>query len=213
MTPGSAFLHPWFAVIGLTSIAMVGCTSTATLVPTPDPPTQAVMDASNERQWDRLVRPEWSLDAPVVEEVMPVDSNRRTIVLSNCMVDAGFDALTQVGDSVALATTEVDAKAAAVAYYTCSLKYPELDRVVGYLSVPRRTELYTHLTQKVLPCLRLLGYAVDAPPSRDIFVSHYYREEGWNPYSAIALEADSPVWRLIDARCAPPPRELGLFHP
>lgn len=194
------------------SIAFVGC-AVADSDRLSGEQIDAIREEDNIRQWNAIVPDEWNLSRPEVEPLESVDPNWRNAIVNACMIDAGFDGITQVGDSLAVKVGESDPKAAALAYYECVAQHPLHVPAIGYLSRTLRVALYDYLTTLIVPCLRTLGYDVTEPPARDVYVETYYRDMGWNPYEAVSFESGSIAWLVIDARCAPPADKFGQFHP
>lgn len=93
------------------------------------------------------------------------------------------------------------------AYFQCALLYPlELGdpTEAGYLSPAQLSWLFDYYETRLVPCLRLAGFAVGAQPERESFVDSVYGS--WSPYYAMTpTPSTSAEWRQLDVRCPPPP--------
>jgi hypothetical protein len=73
-----------------------------------------------------------------------------------------------------------------------------------FLSDEQLSAVYDDFTDRLLPCLRLLGFSVGDLPSRDLFVSQSAGYPRWNPYLELDPAPTEGDWPLIAARCPPP---------
>jgi hypothetical protein len=94
------------------------------------------------------------------------------------------------------------AVAAATLLAGCSASPPP---PVLFLSEEQLSEVYDDFTDRLLPCLRLLGFSVGDLPARDLFVSQSAGYPRWNPYLELEPTPADGDWPLIAARCPPPP--------
>jgi hypothetical protein len=75
---------------------------------------------------------------------------------------------------------------------------------VLFLSEEQLSRVYDDFTDRLLPCLQLLGFSVGELPSRDLFVSQSAGYPRWNPYLELDPAPAEGDWPLIAARCPPP---------
>ncbi|MCU1440537.1 MAG: hypothetical protein JWP85_1534 [Rhodoglobus sp.] len=75
---------------------------------------------------------------------------------------------------------------------------------VLFLSDEQLSGVYDDFTNRLLPCLRLLGLSIGEIPARDLFVSQSAGYPRWNPYLELEPTPAEGDWPLIAARCPPP---------
>ena len=99
-----------------------------------------------------------------------------------------------------------------LAQFTCDSQYPVDPRLQGYLSDAQADYVYDYLTERVAPCLELLGYpVVPSAPDHASFVDALPTAL-WTPY--LAIKATPAEWATINAKCPPiPSDEFALFQP
>ena len=98
------------------------------------------------------------------------------------------------------------------AQFTCDSQYPVDPRLQGYMSDAQADYVYDYLTERVAPCLELLGYpVVPSAPDHASFVNALPTAL-WTPY--LAIKATPAEWATINAKCPPiPSDEFALFQP
>ena len=98
------------------------------------------------------------------------------------------------------------------AQFTCDSQYPVDPRTQGYLSDAQADYAYDYLTERVTPCLELLGYpVVPSAPDHASFVNALPAAL-WTPY--LSITATPAEWAAINAKCPPiSTDEFALFQP
>ena len=159
--------------------------------------------AENEQWWFAMFPTEPMPMIEPIAEVAPADADA---VRTECALAAlPPGALPDEGGA-----TFIDGTGATVldrAYFSCALLYPlELGdpTEAGYLSEAQQSWLFDYYETRLVPCLRLAGFAVGAQPEREWFVDTVYGS--WSPYYAMTpTPSTSAGWQQLDLRCPPPP--------
>jgi hypothetical protein len=73
-----------------------------------------------------------------------------------------------------------------------------------FLSEEQLSAVYEDFTDRLVPCLRLLGFGVDELPERDLFVTQSAGYPRWNPYPELDPVPTADEWPIVGARCPPP---------
>lgn len=134
-----------------------------------------------------------------------------------CLVAAGLDAR-EVSGGFAIDSNGALSNAEGIdAQLTCLAQYPVDPRVDGFLSDAQALYMYDYFTQRLAPCLELLGYDVPPAPARGSYLHLLRVGIPWTPYERAggAPIASTPAeWQVIDARCPALPSEpFSRFQP
>jgi hypothetical protein len=175
-----------------------------------DAEVKAIYDAQQLQMWESYHQGETPPDVEFVRYLDPESGSVRT----ECMAEAnipGFS-VTEEGwwsfQSTDLATDRLFADA----QYICALKYPpdpSNSDQMGLFSDAELDFIYHYMTDRLVPCVRLMGYSLREVPTRDAFMSSspYL---GWSVYDAmLPLPQSIEEWGRVDARC--PPSPVGQF--
>ena len=184
-------------VAAILVVGLAGC-ATPTLPPGLTPAeAKAIIAEQNERWWhDMFPNEEPPLVDPV--EFVPVENQAR--VSQQCATEANLAGLAESmhdsGESVQDRFNR--------AFYVCTLSHP-LDfsdpSALGFYSPEQVDYLNSYYSERLIPCLRLLGYTIPDQPAQvgttGPDVSPYW---SLDPVPGSAQE-----WHAIDLRCPPPP--------
>lgn len=192
-------------------LLLAGCAT-----PTPVPP------GATDEEADRLVAEQlvhyWSSLGPgqangriVAERIAFTTAESWASQQVTCLVAAGLDAR-EVSGGFAIDSNNGLSNADGIdAQLTCLAQYPVDPRTQGFLSDAQALYMYDYFTQRLAPCLELLGYTIPAPPPRSVYVQALRQGAVWTPYGGVEGEPD---WKLTNARCPPLPADpFSDFQP
>jgi hypothetical protein len=132
-----------------------------------------------------------------------------------CLVDEGIRGATPTRDGYAI-NGDNDPVDEAVARFTCRYRYPIDPRVLGALSPEQAGYAFDYLVERVVPCMRSLGFEPSPPPDRDDFIAYSERVWGavlWSPYGRFWDKYSGPERTLVDRHCPPLPDEpFAVFN-
>lgn len=191
--------------------ALFGCAA----APQPLPPgltddeVAAIRAAERENWWRQLSPGE---PMPEIEVVRYIDFDDQS-TLVDCVKSMNVPGVTVSSDNRSLLYDTPEAQhGVELAYFRCSQMYPPPQvsaEELGYYSSEQRAYLYDDFTQRLIPCLRVMGFNVVDPPAEFFLGSGYLR---WDPYASLVRNPsvwDASLWALIDVRCPPP--AIGQF--
>ncbi|CAN5262315.1 hypothetical protein BH11ACT4_BH11ACT4_13870 [soil metagenome] len=165
-----------------------------------------IVDDNNRRWWTSMFPTE---PMPVVEPIRTVSVGESGVAVNECVQAAGLVGVTEDkngGFSVS-STTMTAQNALHRQLFVCSLEYPNdlsHPEQSGYLSRAQLDYLWDYYTQRLVPCLELLGYDVPAHQGRETFLSG--GASRWLPYFDLSPEpAAAEQWQAIDYHCPPAP--------
>ncbi len=192
----------------MTVIALFGVlavSACAAAPPQPDGLTpQGVSDfvvATNETRWNSIVG-DRQIDRPDVDFVRFVMQRDAPSTWVECMAAAGYPNALAVGRGVYFGTEDGDdSPGARAALWGCTVEYPVHPAYLGRLSSDQQTYLYDSWVERVIPCLRALGFSVPILESRGEFLS-VHEVYLWSPYDLVHTSTLS--WDSIDQACPPP---------
>ena len=198
-------------------LLLAGCAT-----PTPIPPglTDAEADEVVAEQlaetWTAVNRGE-ARDMPAFERVSYTTPDTWSSAQVSCLVAAGIDASEVSGGYMVSSDGTVSNRQIADAQMVCLGQYPVDPRTQGYLSDSQLLYAYDYLTERVAPCLDLLGFPSSGPPDRPAFVGAVRAGQVWTPYShggATRLDATAAEWTVINGKCPPLPADpFAMFQP
>ena len=198
-------VHP--VVVGLAASALLlsGCAQAPAIPPGPSvDEVQAILDAQNEDWWNQMFPTEPMPDTAVVRSIPPTD----TTTVNECVDAAHLEGVTVTGNGIQI---DGDTEEFNRVYFVCLQQYPVLfdeNDDLGYYTTEQLDYLYTYFTDRLVPCLELLGYSVGNSPSRASIVGATYLT--WVPYYAMVPQpTTAEEWQRIDVRCPPPP--FGMY--
>ena len=109
-----------------------------------------------------------------------------------------------------------DPQAEAVAQLACRYEYPIDPRILGALSPEQAGYAWDYLVERVVPCMRTLGFEASPPAGRDEFVTYSARVWGsslWSPYGRFEDPFFGPERILVDQHCPPLPDDpFAVFN-
>lgn len=200
------------AAAAVASIALLaGCASAPAPPPGLDPAVvKTYIDEQDSLWWASMFPGE---PQPEVEAVEHVSSAEVAGKVNSCVLNAsppGVD-ITYEGSF----STDDPAADAALnrQWFVCSLQYP-LDlsnpAAAGFLSDAQLRYLYAYYRERLVPCLRSIGYTFPALPTLDNRLADQTVNLGggqyWLPYYVIRPQPRTHAqWDYIDLHCAPPP--------
>lgn len=189
-----------------------GCTAPVTPAPLTQRQLDAITAADNDSRWAFFFGDRPDVQRPDVHRLAYVPSHKAEAYYKSCLRAANVDPDLVYGfaayDSGPVATR------AYLEYYTCVAEFPVNPLEIGYLSRAQLDFMYDYYTDRLAPCLRLLGYQVTAPPPREEFVATALPGQAWDPYARVHPIPGKFSWAAIDARCPPlPAGTYGTPHP
>ncbi len=111
---------------------------------------------------------------------------------------------------------ENDAQEEAVARFVCHYRYLIDPRVRGALSAEQAGYAWDYLVERVVPCMRSLGFEPSPPPDRDEFVAYSQRVWSavlWSPYGRFENKYSGPERTVVDRHCPPLPDDpFAVFN-
>ncbi len=190
------------AAVGVCLLA--GCAE----VPAPVAPQGVSVEEAEQRVLDRnefwwfLIAPQ---DAPM-PEVEPIAYSTDDEKALECFSQStGIPSITyqgQVGYWIG-PNGEPLSDAQNRALFVCTLQYP-IDvsdpAAIGMFSEEERAWAWNYQRTRLVPCLQLMGFAVD---NRD--GGYIPSTPWWSPYDDIAPVPSAAQWQRIDDRCPPSP--------
>lgn len=134
-----------------------------------------------------------------------------------CLVAAGLDAR-EVSGGFAIDSNGALSQADGIdAQLTCLAQYPVDPRVDGFLSDAQALYMYDYFTQRLAPCLELLGYDIPPAPDRNSYVHLLRVGVPWTPYEGAdsgPIATTPEQWQVINAKCPALPSEpFSKFQP
>ena len=178
---------------------LAGCVA-APAMPAPLTPTEiADRYAAQQLDWWQSMFPDEPM--PVVEPIEVIDPASPRNALLDCVSDANLPGVTVSGggfvDTEGGGRLDSDLNRQ---LFICSAQYPYDTAEMGYLSDAEMEWIYYYNRDRLLPCLKLQGYAVTIPTGRYEPGSYDF----WMPYNLMsAIPTDD--WARIDLACPPSP--------
>jgi hypothetical protein len=205
------------SVLAAAVLLLAGCAT-----PTPIPP--GATDAEADEVVAQALTNYWSVLGPGQERDFPkVDRIAFTTTESwasaqvTCLLAAGLTAREVSGGYAIDDNGPLTAAEGIDAQRTCLAQYPVDPRTQGFLSNAQILYMYDYFTQRLAPCLELLGYDVGGAPNRDLYVNAVRSGILWSPYfdeRARPLLASPAQWSIINATCPPLPVDpFSAFQP
>jgi hypothetical protein len=149
----------------------------------------AILSHDRDVQWARLRLPPDTVRPSVsVEGFTTPDTWSSTQV--ECLRSAGLDAREVSGGFVVDGTAPDDASQVRVSIveWECVGRYPRDPRERGYLTARQELYRYDFASQRIVPCLRSNGFAIDDPPTRDAYISDARSGMRWDPYDGVGAQ-------------------------
>ena len=197
------------AILGAAAsvLLLAGC-ATATPIPPglTDAEADEVVTEHLAETWTLINRGEYR-EMPTFERISFTDPDTWSSAQVSCLVAAGIDA-TEVSGGFSVRGGDFSQSQIADAQITCLGEYPVDPRAQGYLSAPQLLYAYDYFTQRLAPCLHLLGYTTPLPPDRLAYAGQVRAGIVWTPYALGAgppLEATPQQWAVINGKCPPLP--------
>lgn len=118
-------------------------------------------------------------------------------IKTQCMIDKGYpyEFDDPSGETVSIDMHGIDQEQFNLDTYVCEMQYPVEQRFQRPLGEREWGILYDHYVNTYIPCVENLGYSVEPPPSRDVYISKALGGE--LPYSP-ALEVGPQVMEGVD---------------
>ncbi len=201
----------------MAAVGLTGCTpgqpdptANAPLVDGSVAETELYRQTIDER-WDAVAARFPGAKRPETGIVRYVELDEYFPTLASCMTEGGFPAEAVAEGTVFGDFPAEQAEAHELRYYTCLASYPAYDRYYLPFTKDQLRRVYVYYVEEATPCLEALGYAIDPPPSEQVFVDTYYSPAGaWSPYSSAIEQADTAGedWYDVLAVCPQTPNKL-----
>ncbi len=189
------------AVVVVAVLLLSGCAAG----PTPEDPAdvELYLQSRLDTAWQETTGR--TTDRPSTAAVQLVLPDGWPYVMNRCMVESGFDGYSyepKVGFSNAGAGRSATG-AEGLAWYRCSVSFPEIGDNDTPLSATELDALYAYYTAILEPCLLIAGSPEGDAPTREQFLDGEEGQPGgWNPYLSIELPASSSIVDSLLHRCA-----------
>ena len=132
-----------------------------------------------------------------------------------CLVNEGISGAIPTRDGYAIDGDNAPVDEA-VARFTCRYRFPIDPRVLGALSPEQAGYAWDYLVERVVPCMRSIGFEPSPSPSRDDFIAYSERVWGavlWSPYGRFSDKFFGPERTVIDQHCPPLPDDpFAVFN-
>ena len=196
-------------------LLLTGCAT-----PTPIPPSitddeaESIVTLQLDRYWAELSRGE-DRQFPTFERVAFSTPDTWASVQVSCLIAAGLDAREVSGGFAIDGYGSLSPGEGDRAQVVCLGEYPVDPRAQGFLSDAQVLYAYDYFTERLAPCLQLLGFAVPPAPARSSYADSTRDGLFWTPYGqSPPIEATAEEWSVINAKCPPLPAEpFSLFQP
>ncbi len=109
-----------------------------------------------------------ALTVAVIREVTPDEAGR---VHAECMTQAGWPASVDEFGVVDYSFPLEQETSFNQGYATCLGQYPIEAKYTVPLTLAQYGVIYDHLVKETIPCLSDLGYEVETPPTRDVYIA------------------------------------------
>jgi hypothetical protein len=190
--------------------------------PEPVPPglTDAQADAvAAQTQADLWAASSYRGDVPFpnITPLKLVGTESWASIQVTCLLAAGLPAREVSGGYAVDGDGPLSRDDSALAQATCLAQYPVDPRENGYLSDAQGLYMYDYFTERLAPCLRLLGFDSGIAPDRYQYLGLLRAGIIWTPYNdtnAAPIRATTEQWAAINARCPPLPVDpFGAYQP
>lgn len=154
---------------------------------------------------------------PDVEVVREVSPSEELPILVDCLTEAGFPPETPADVSIPeWQIPEAQVDAFNLAEYTCKAQYPLAAQYTEPLEGEQLGVVYDFWLTETIPCLADLGYEVEEPPSRDVFIAG----EPWDPrestYEQVMADISAGRWvdeeQVYSVECTTTPPDDLLYN-
>jgi hypothetical protein len=124
-----------------------------------------------------------------------------------CLIEAGIRGVRATPAGYVVQGVN-DPEQEAVARFVCRYRFTIDPRAEGALSAEQAGYAWDYLVQRVMPCMKRLGFEPSTPPTREDFIAYSERVRGavrWSPYNGLDGEFSGPERDLVDRHCPPLP--------
>lgn len=203
---------PRIALLLVASVLLLG--GCAQPEPLPEGLTSAEVDSYQHEQselwWNSMFPGE---PMPVVEARGYVDPASESSEITDCILAAGLPGLQEHNGSIVQGDmNSTETRASNRLQWECAAAYPyrsDDPEALGLYSDAQLAYLGTYFIDTLAPCLKLMGYRLDAVPTVKFIVDNGPYPQ-WVPYYVMKPTPETAgEWALVDYRC-PPPR-IGTF--
>jgi hypothetical protein len=171
-----------------------------------DEQVEAERLASADSAWELALFTAPDAARPEVEMVRFVAANEQLRAVFECMEAEGYD-VTWKGDTFELLSSEGIRASAAVAQYSCFVKYPTDPRLSQPLSAAELDYLYDWYTSVQAPCFAAEGHEIAEAPSRQSFADNWQSASAWKPITEIA-DLPRKEYERVLAACGESPENF-----
>lgn len=143
-------------------------------------------------------------DRPTVAVVRTISLYDYADVMLSCLHDSGFPQAERTADGEGVAmqiSSDAEAKAYAIAEYTCGAQYPIDSKYTQPLSTDQLGMLYDYYRGDLSDCLRARGYTPSTAPSLAEFVENYDTEQSWSPIGDVVGQLSLDAATELLAAC------------
>lgn len=207
------------SVLGATLIVVVvtaglsACTTPAGPVPSSAPSASSSAESFSlqqykDQRWQPVAAQFPDAVRPSVDVERYVSPDEWPEVWAECMSDQGFDATASNTGGVSGNVPAGQEEPAAIARYTCDVRFPTDPKYTAPLNDGQLDLLYTYFTDTLTPCLEKEGYQIQSAPSLARFKETYYSTSSWTPYKDVIDALGDRPFDDVDAICPQLPDNL-----
>ncbi len=141
---------------------------------------------------------------PRVQVIDTVDAEAQSRIVDGCLAASGLPVQRDPS-----ANSQPDYLAFERALWFCYQQYPvHTEEIIaqGFLSRDQLSYLYDYYVQRLVPCLVMLGFRVEAIPDRGSFMGFSLGYPTWTPFDRLEPQPrDQRAWDSVISQCPPPP--------
>lgn len=196
---------------GLSLILLLsGCSGTPAFPPDPDAAeTRMIIERGNLAWWHQMFPDE---DPPIVTAGELLSADEWEEAITDCVANTTVELMSQVRlDEV----SDEQMDAVMRASWLCQMEFPSpVGDPSGYWSNAQLEWLYGFYVDRLVPCIRSIGYRVNNVPKREVFLEQSIGGPVWNPYYDLEpMPNQSAEWLPIAYACPAPPKGGRLMWP
>ena len=194
-------------LVGALAAMLAACSAPRTSAPeTTDPGSSP--QSPEDYAWSRVTNQYPDAQRPEVDVVRVVTPSEWAPAVVACLAEDGFEAEALADGGIRSEVTGEQGEAYAIAYYTCTIRYPIDPKYLQPLNDDQLAVLYAYTRDVLAPCLESFGLVVPDAPTLEVFVENK-GVAAWNVYADVPTKVTSDeMWQEISAKCPQYPPDL-----
>lgn len=195
-------------LVGALAAMLAACSAPGASAPeTTDPGSST--QSREDYAWSRVTNQYPDAQRPEVDVVRVVTPSEWAPAVVACLAEDGFEAEALADGGIRSEVTGEQGEAYAIAYYTCTIKYPIDPKYLQPLTDVQLSRLYVYSRDTLAPCLESFGLEVPSPPTLEVFIENDGGMMAWNIYADVPAKVHSnDLWQEISAACPQYPPDL-----